>query len=89
MAVMTRKETRLNIRITPEFRERLEILAEYHGLSFSAYAHSLLVKAVREERERYPYLFPDIIPRRVPKFPDGSREEIIREATGNLPGTQD
>lgn len=43
------KQTRLNLRITEEFRRQIEELAEYHGLSLSSYAHSLLVKAVRRD----------------------------------------
>jgi len=43
------KSTSINLRITPEFRRQIEELAEYHGLSLSSYAHSLLVKAVRRE----------------------------------------
>lgn len=44
------KTTSINLRISPEFRQELEMLAEYHGLTMSSYAHSLLVKAVRHER---------------------------------------
>jgi hypothetical protein len=45
------KETSINLRISWEFREELEALAAYHGLTMSSYAHSLLVKAVRNEKE--------------------------------------
>lgn len=52
MIELMRKATRLNLRITPEFRERIERLAEYHGLTLSSYTHSLLVRAIRiEENE--------------------------------------
>lgn len=43
------KDTRLNLRITPQFRQKIEELAEYHGLTISSYVHSLLVKAIRRE----------------------------------------
>ena len=49
--LLVNKDTRLNLRITPAFRAKLELLAEYHGLKLSSYVHSLLVKAVRKERE--------------------------------------
>jgi hypothetical protein len=51
MILLVNKDTRLNLRITPAFRAKLELLAEYHGLKLSSYVHSLLVKAVRKERE--------------------------------------
>ncbi len=51
------KTTSINLRISPEFREEIEMLAEYHGLTMSSYAHSLLVKAVRREREATPEAF--------------------------------
>lgn len=56
MFTMT-KETRLNLRISEAFRSDIETLAEYHGLSMSSFAHSLLVKAVRREREETPEAF--------------------------------
>lgn len=56
IAVMT-KETRLNLRITDDFRRQIETLAEYHGLSLSSYAHSLLVKGIRRERSEHPDAF--------------------------------
>ena len=43
------KTTSINLRISPELRRNIEMLGEYHGLSMSSYAHSLLVKAVRRE----------------------------------------
>lgn len=56
MFVMT-KETRLNLRITDEFRKDIETLAAYHGLTMSSYAHSLLVRAIRREKEAEPEAF--------------------------------
>lgn len=52
------KSTSINLRITPEFRAQMEILAAYYGLSLSSFAHSILVREVRKERERLPELFP-------------------------------
>lgn len=49
--LLVKKETRLNLRITPGFRAEIEQLAEYHGLTLSSYAHSVLVKAIRRERQ--------------------------------------
>lgn len=43
------KTTSLNLRISPEFRAQIEELAAYHGLTMSSYAHSLLVKCIRQE----------------------------------------
>ncbi len=51
------KETRLNIRITPEFKADLEMVAKYHGLTMTSYVHSVLVKKIREEKEREPSAF--------------------------------
>lgn len=53
------KSTSLNLRISPEFRAEIETLAAFHGLSMSSYAHSLLVKAVRREKEEAP---PEVFP---------------------------
>jgi hypothetical protein len=51
------KETRLNLRISDEFRRDIESLAAYHGLTLSSYAHSLLVKQIRREKEATPEAF--------------------------------
>lgn len=48
------KETSINLRISWEFREEIEALAAYHGLTLSSYAHSLLVKAIRNEKQLLP-----------------------------------
>lgn len=45
------KTTSINLRISPEFRREIELLAAYHGLSMSSYAHSLLVKSIRRARD--------------------------------------
>lgn len=51
------KETRLNLRISDLFRKDIEALAAFHGLTLSSYAHSLLVKSVRKEKEETPEAF--------------------------------
>ena len=51
------KETRLNLRITEELRGDIETLAAYHGLAMSSYAHSLLVKSIRQAKEEHPEAF--------------------------------
>jgi len=43
------KEYRLNIRINQPFKENLQAVAQYHGLSVSSYVHSVLVKQIRQE----------------------------------------
>lgn len=60
--VVTRKkkESNLNIRITPQLREEARIAAELRGLSVSALVHQYLVKVVREEKERSPAAFTEI-----------------------------
>lgn len=51
------KSTSINLRITQEFRNELQILADYRGLSLSSLAHSILVKGLRKERELEPEAF--------------------------------
>lgn len=51
------KETRLNIRVKPAFKEDLKMIADYYGLTVSSYVHSALVKMLREEKERVPQAF--------------------------------
>lgn len=65
MLVLMPKETRLNLRISEAFREDIERLAAYHGLSMSSFAHSLLVKAVRREKDETPDAF-DAEPHKAP-----------------------
>ena len=48
------KEFRLNIRVTPAFKEALHLAAAWHGLTVSSYVHSLLVKELRKEHEDHP-----------------------------------
>jgi hypothetical protein len=56
-AMSTTKEVRLNLRLKDSFRAEMEVLADYLGLTLSSYAHSLLVRSIREEKQRYPEAF--------------------------------
>lgn len=82
------KETRLNLRISDAFRQDIETLAEYHGLTMSSYAHSLLVRAVRREKENEPELFrvPHLAPvvARIEPAEGMTKDEIRRTMVGNL-----
>jgi len=57
MNIPVSKETRLNIRVKPSFKDDLQSVAEFHGLTVSSYVHSVLVKAIRAEKEREPQAF--------------------------------
>ena len=57
MYVIVSKETRLNIRISPLFKDDLQRVADFHGLTVSSYVHSVLVKQIRLEKEREPEAF--------------------------------
>lgn len=57
MMVLVAKSTSINLRITPQFRNELQALADYRGLSLSSLAHSLLVKALRQEKQIEPDAF--------------------------------
>lgn len=74
MILLMPKTTSINLRISPDFRDEIERLADYHGLTMSSYAHSLLVKAVRREREVTPEAFRATRQRGTPIAPrSGSR----------------
>lgn len=51
------KSTSLNLRITQEFRDDLQKLADYRGLTLSSLAHSILVKGLRSEKQNEPEAF--------------------------------
>src|SRR5690348_17022573 len=59
MMVFVPKTTSINLRITPDFRAEIEALAAYHGLTMSSYAHSVLVKAIRRERQELNGVLPN------------------------------
>lgn len=56
------KATHLQIRIREDIKEDLRITSELKGLSVSGLVHSLIVKAVREEKEKEPQAFQNIKP---------------------------
>lgn len=51
------KEIRINVRTTEQIKADLEITARLKGLTVSALVNSLVVKAIREEKEREPQAF--------------------------------
>lgn len=72
------KDTRLNIRIAPEFQRELQAVAKFHGLTVSSYVHSLLVKQIRREHEENPQLF--ISTASPPAKPASPARRALREA---------
>lgn len=54
---MAKKEVRINVRTTEETVEDLKIAARLRGLSVSSLVNTLVVKAIREERELVPDAF--------------------------------
>jgi uncharacterized protein (DUF1778 family) len=54
---MGTQDERLHIRIRPDLKEDIKVLAELRGLSVSALVHSLLVKEVAEVRKSDPAEF--------------------------------
>lgn len=75
----------LQIRINEDIKSDLQIVAELRGLSTSALIHSLIVKAIRAEKEREPKAFQRIEHLTVPsKSQSGgtpliNHEELRRE----------
>jgi hypothetical protein len=57
MNIFVSKEIRLNIRIKPDIKAELQAVADFHGLTVSSYVHSVLIKKLREEKEREPQAF--------------------------------
>jgi uncharacterized protein (DUF1778 family) len=57
MNLVMNKETRLNVRIRPELKADLDVIADFHGLTVSSFVHSVLIKKVREEKESNPHIF--------------------------------
>lgn len=51
------KEIRINVRTTAQIKADLEITAKLKGLSVSALVNSLVVGAIREEKDREPQSF--------------------------------
>jgi hypothetical protein len=87
VAVPDTKETRLNLRMKDAFRSDLQTLADYLGLTLSSYAHSLLVRSVREERLRYPEAFAEelgarIVPETHHPLPVHRNSPVAKKRTG-------
>lgn len=57
MTVTRSKDTYIQVRIDDELKEAVRITAHSRGLSMSALIHSILVQAVREEKQLYPEAF--------------------------------
>jgi len=57
MTVTRSKDTYIQVRIDDELKEAVRITAHSRGLSMSALIHSILVQAVREEKQLYPEVF--------------------------------
>lgn len=57
MNMFVSKEIRLNIRIKPELKADLESVADFYGLTVTSYVHSVLIRKMREEKEREPEAF--------------------------------
>lgn len=51
------KEIRINVRTSEQIKRDLEITAELRGITVSSLVNSLVVKAIREEKEREPAAF--------------------------------
>lgn len=80
------RTTHLQLRIHEDIKEDLKITAKLKGLSLSAMILSLIVKAIREEKENSPHAFPDFIQNR-PKIVDESDFDkmMIEAFDGNPP----
>jgi hypothetical protein len=59
----TTKDDQLHIRMKPDVKESLQILAESRGLTMSSFVHSLIVQAIRAEKLTDPSLFAGSEPR--------------------------
>jgi antitoxin component of RelBE/YafQ-DinJ toxin-antitoxin module len=57
MTTSKAKDAFLQIRIREEVKQDLAVLAELRGLSMSALINSLIVKAIREEKNADPIAF--------------------------------
>lgn len=55
--VMVLKDSRLDLRIREDVKKDLKVMAELHGLSMTGFINSLIVRAIREEKDREPRAF--------------------------------
>ncbi len=77
MFVCMPKRVQINFRVKPELKDDLVAIAAWHGLDVTSYIHSLIVKAIRREKEENPEAFPS--PKREKLAPVIARfEEPIR-----------
>jgi hypothetical protein len=53
----TQEEVRINVRTRPDVKRDLEIAARLNGITMSALVNNLVVKKIREEKERSPEEF--------------------------------
>lgn len=51
------RDEQLHIRVRPDIKEDLKILAELRGLTMSGFVHSLIVRSIREEKLQFPESF--------------------------------
>lgn len=51
------KGTFIQFRVTDDIKHDLQIVAELRGLTMSSLLHSLMVKTIREEKDREPRAF--------------------------------
>lgn len=57
----TSKEERIYVRVRSEIKDDFKATAELRGLKPSALIHSLMVKAIREEKDKSPVQFQDML----------------------------
>ncbi len=60
MNVFMSAEIRINVRTTAEVKRELEITARLRGIKVSSLVNLLVVRAIREEKEREPGAFASI-----------------------------
>jgi hypothetical protein len=54
---VSEKDDRMHIRVSPSVKHDFQIVAKLRGLKPSSLMHSLMVNAIREERDRSPASF--------------------------------
>lgn len=85
-------ETRINVRTKPDIKRDLEITARLRGLSVSALVNSLVVKAIREEKNIEPEMFAKSRkPTGIPKYEQNANNiskthqiPVLREKAGDV-----
>lgn len=51
------RDDQLHIRLKPDVKEDLKILADLRGLTMSGLVHSLVVQTIRAEKSQFPQAF--------------------------------